>query len=64
MNRYSRFSLFFLLSGALLLPVGLYAQEKNNQAAPTDQQQDTGKKKDAPVTIRYVYDAVGSDRTS
>ncbi len=46
MNRYSRFSLFFLLSGALLLPVGLYAQEKNNQAAPADQQQDTGKKKD------------------
>src|SRR5258708_36849497 len=46
MNRLSRFSLFFLLSGALLLPVGLYAQEKNNQAAPADQQQDTGKKKD------------------
>src|SRR6202043_3162139 len=46
MNRYSRFSLFFLLSGALLLPFGLRAQEKNNQAAPADQQQDTGKKKD------------------
>src|SRR5260221_10494630 len=46
MNRYSRFSLFFLLSGALLLPVGLHAKEKNNQAAPADQQQDNGKKKD------------------
>jgi GWxTD domain-containing protein len=45
MNCYSRFSLFFLLSGALLMPFGLHAQEKNNQAAPADQQQDTGKKK-------------------
>jgi GWxTD domain-containing protein len=46
MNRLSRLPLYFLLSGALLLPSGLYAQEKNNQAAPADQQQDTGKKKD------------------
>src|SRR5882672_1870461 len=46
MNRLGRLPLFFFLSGALLLPVGLYAQEKNNQAAPADQQQDTGKKKD------------------
>ncbi len=46
MNRLGRLSSFFLLSGAMLLPFGLYAQEKNNQAAPADQQQDTGKKKD------------------
>jgi GWxTD domain-containing protein len=46
MNRLGRLPLHFLLSGALLLPFGLYAQEKNNQAAPADQQQDTGKKKD------------------
>src|SRR5258708_5890942 len=46
MNRLGRLSSFFLLSGAMLLPFGLYAQEKNNQAAPADQQKDTGKKKD------------------
>ncbi len=46
MNRLGRLPLHFLLSGALLLPFGLCAQEKNNQAAPADQQQDTRKKKD------------------
>src|SRR3984957_7049781 len=47
MNRCSRFSLLFLLSGVLLLPFGLHAQDsKDNQAAPADQQPDTGKKKD------------------
>jgi len=47
MNRCSRFSLLFLLSGVLLLPFGLHAQDsKDNPAAPADQQPDTGKKKD------------------
>src|SRR5260370_40291473 len=46
MNRYSRFTLLLSRRGALLLPVGLCAQEKNKKAAPADQQQDTGKKKD------------------
>src|ERR1700676_5103369 len=45
MNRLGRFSLYFLLSGALFLPFGLRAQDKDSQDAPADKQQDSGKKK-------------------
>src|ERR1700694_2176719 len=45
MNRFGRIALLFLLSGALLLSYGLYAQDKETQDAPADKQQDSGKRK-------------------
>src|SRR5258708_11146718 len=45
MKRLGRIRLFVLLSGALLLVLGLRAQENEKQVPPADKQQDTGKKK-------------------
>ena len=48
MNRFGRIALLFLLSGALLLSYGLYAQDKETQDAPADKQQDSGNRTEAP----------------
>src|ERR1700687_1299065 len=45
MNRVGRIPLFVVLSGALLLPFGLHAQDKEKQDTPADKQQDSGKRK-------------------
>ena len=46
MNRVGRMPFLILLGGALLLPLAAraYAQDKDNQDAPADKQQDSGKK--------------------
>jgi len=43
-NRLGRIPLFIMLGGALLLPYGLHAQDKDQQDIPADKQQDSGKK--------------------
>src|SRR6266853_6338924 len=45
MNRLGRIPLFVVLSGALLLPFGVHAQEQEKQDTPTGTQPDSGKKK-------------------
>ena len=47
MNRVGRIPFLILLAGALLLPFGAHthAQDKDQQDAPADKQQDSGKKK-------------------
>jgi GWxTD domain-containing protein len=45
MNRLGRILFFILVCGALLLPSGLRAQDKEKQDTPADKQQDSGKKK-------------------
>jgi GWxTD domain-containing protein len=45
MNRLGRILFFILVGGALLLPFGLHAQDKEKQDTPPDKQQDSGKKK-------------------
>ena len=44
MNRLGRIPFFIMLGGALLLPYGLHAQDKDQQDIPADKQQDSGKK--------------------
>src|SRR5712672_4413928 len=45
MNRLGRIPLCVVLSGALLLPFGVHAQEQEKQDTPTGTQPDSGKKK-------------------
>jgi len=45
MNRLGRIPLFVVLSGALLLPFGVHAQEQEKQDTPPGTQPDSGKKK-------------------
>jgi GWxTD domain-containing protein len=45
MNRLGRILFFILVGGALLLPSGLRAQDKEKQDTPADKQQDSGKRK-------------------
>src|ERR1039458_3490141 len=44
MNRLGHVLFFIMLSGALLFPYGLRAQDKDQQDIPADKQQDSGKK--------------------
>src|ERR1035437_6539850 len=44
MTRLGRILFFIMLGGALLLPYGLHAQDKDQQDIPADKQQDSGKK--------------------
>src|ERR1019366_8291231 len=44
MNRLGRILFLIMLGGALLLPYGLRAQDKDQQDIPADKQQDSGKK--------------------
>jgi GWxTD domain-containing protein len=45
MNRLGRIPFFLLVGGALLLPMGLRAQDSGKQDTPADSQQDAAKKK-------------------
>ncbi|MBZ5700117.1 MAG: GWxTD domain-containing protein [Acidobacteriia bacterium] len=45
MNRLGRILFFSMLGGALLLPYGLHARDKDQQDIPADKKQDSGKKK-------------------
>src|SRR4030088_1293040 len=49
MNRFCRIPLVVVFSGALLLPFGMRAQDKEKQdTTPADAQQDSGRKGDKP----------------
>ena len=56
MNRMGRMPFLILLAGALLLPLGVRAQDQDNQATPTDKKESTSKKKKRinPPTIRRL----------